>query len=96
MLFVIAGCIIRLRAKDHDHSRRWGAISLITSDLLKGAAFFPFILLAISIFDARYLELLAETNRLVLFLSGVIAALYVLAEFIRSAQGPPVAVDAMD
>lgn len=60
----------------------------MTGDLLKGAAFFPFVLLATSIWIPQNLELLAQSNRLVLCLSGVIAAMYVLAEFIRAAQGP--------
>jgi hypothetical protein len=86
--FLVAGCLIRKFSKNQDHQRRWLTLTLMTGDLLKGAAFFPFVLLATSIANAHALELLAKSNRLVLFLSGMIAALYVLAEFIRSAQGP--------
>lgn len=85
---MVSGCVLRRFSRSPEHKRRWLTLSLMTGDLLKGAAFFPFVLLATSIAKTQNLELLAQSNQLVLCLSGFIAAMYVLAEFIRSAQGP--------
>jgi len=81
----MAGCAIRWRTPKAPRT----SIGLVANDLLKGASFFPFVLLSISIVDPKFLKLLVETNHLVLFLSGVIAALYVIGEFISAAQGKP-------
>lgn len=61
----------------------------IFSDLLHGASFAPFAFLAASIVFPSALTALLQANRMVLALSGIIAALYVVHEFISAAWGKP-------
>ena len=80
----MTGCLIRAFSAD---APPWNSVPLIVADLLRGGAFFPFVLLSLSIADPQFLRVLVEADRVVLTLSGTIASLYVLGEFIRAAQG---------
>ncbi len=82
ILFVLLGFGLRKAYEGSDNT-----FGTVVNDLLKGATFFPFLLLAMSIWHNRYLEMLISSNRLVLFLSGLIAGLYIVGEFVRQAQG---------
>lgn len=74
----IRGCTAHHRALRSSH---------IITDLLKGASFFPFMLLSLCAICPRLIDLLKATNRMTLFLSGAMVSLYVLSNFVREAQG---------
>lgn len=61
--------------------------SHIANDLLRGATFFPFLAITGSIIDKSLAIALLDSSRIVLFLSGALASLSVLSDFVRTAQG---------
>jgi hypothetical protein len=67
-------------------------------DLLRGAAFFPFILLIVGAFSSSLLVSVVDANRVTVFLAGVIGALSVfksdkwLMDFMRSQTPDPVPI----